>query len=337
MCHRNLKFCFFLSRDRKTSPKREELSDISDSLNRDSGVSFSSDLEASTSSLSSKRKSPEALKSTKSAKRQKSFSINEERTETEIDCSILDFSSRKSTEGKFRDLYRSEPTADKLLISGIEKAELYPGTHIGRDDEKDGRKAEEKTACSNLPEGELTDVNGSEERMLCIEYQEPQEYIKTYSDTSDRNDRYSTEGLEYPLSTSSDTPDNEEKKKEAKTKKVKKAPSVRKRSSQSSQDSEDSSGKGGPENTKAKAASVPRKYLCLSEEKLLAFKRKQVLKKINKLPISERYILHGRNLLPWKQEVIQTTKNKYYAHVLVRNYLTALSHKWGTGTLFVLF
>ena len=320
--------CFFLSRDRKTSQKREELSDISDSLNRDSGISFSSDLEASTSSLPSKRKSPEALKSSKSAKRQKSFSINEERTETAIDCSILDFSSRKSTEGKFRDLYRSEPTADKLLISGIEKAELYPGTHIGRDDEKDGRKAEEKTACSNLPEGELTDVNGSEERMLCIEYQEPQEYIKTYFDTSDRNDRYSTEGLEYPLSTSSDTMDNEEKKMETKTKKVKRAPSVRKSNSQSSQDSEDSSGKGD-----TKTASVPRKYLCLSEEKLLAFKRKQVLKKINKLPISERYILHGRNLLPWKQEVIQTTKNKYYAHVL----LSALSNKWGTGTLFVLF
>ena len=75
----------------------------------------------------------------------------------------------------------------------------------------------------------------------------------------------------------------------------------------SGQDSEDS-GKGDSEDTEAAPEAVPRKYLCLSEEKLLAFKRKQVLKKINKLPISERYILHGRNLLPWKQKVIQTAQ-----------------------------
>ena len=256
-------------------------------------------MEASTP-LPSKRKSPEALRSSNPAKRQKSFSINDGPTKTAIDCTILDFSSRKSTEGKFRDLYRSEPTADKLLISGIEKAELHPRTLIGPDDEKDERKAEEKSACSNVPEVELRDMNGSDERMLCIEYQEPQGDIKTSSYTSDCDDRYSTEGREYPLSTSSDTPDNDEKKMETKMEEVKRMPVVRKNSSQSSQESEDT-----------KAASVPRKYLCLSEEKLLAFKRKQVLKKINKLPISERYILHGRNLLPWKQEVIQTTKNKY--------------------------
>ena len=61
------------------------------------------------------------------------------------------------------------------------------------------------------------------------------------------------------------------------------------------------SGKGDSED--AEKAPVPKKLLCLSEEKLLAFKRKQVLKKINKLPISKRYVLHGRNLLPWKQQV----------------------------------
>ena len=46
---------------------------------------------------------------------------------------------------------------------------------------------------------------------------------------------------------------------------------------------------------------------CLSEEKLLAMKRKQALKKIRKLPISERFILHGRNLLPWKQKVFHSS------------------------------
>ena len=254
--------------------------------------------------MPSKRKSPEALSPSKSAKRQKSFSINDGTTETANDCTILDFSSRKSTEGKFRDLYRSESAADKLLISGIERAELHPRTLIGLDDEKDERKAEEKSACSNVPGDGLTDVNGSDEKMLRIEYQEPEGDIKTSSYTSD--DMYSTEGREVPFSSGSDIPDNEE----TKMKEVKRVPVVRKNSSQSSHDSEES-GKGDPENTKA--ASVPRKYLCLSEEKLLAFKRKQVLKKINKLPISERYILHGRNLLPWKQEVILTTKNKYYA------------------------
>ena len=49
---------------------------------------------------------------------------------------------------------------------------------------------------------------------------------------------------------------------------------------------------------------APGSSKSLSEEKLLAIKRKQMLRKIRKLPISERFILHGRNLLPWNQKVI---------------------------------
>ena len=41
------------------------------------------------------------------------------------------------------------------------------------------------------------------------------------------------------------------------------------------------------------------------KEKVLAKQRKEVLKKIRHLPISERFILHGRNLLPWNQKVIK--------------------------------
>ena len=55
---------------------------------------------------------------------------------------------------------------------------------------------------------------------------------------------------------------------------------------------------------KEECETVQRKYLCLSEDKLLAIKRKEVLKRIKKLPISERFIVHGRNLLPWNQKVL---------------------------------
>ena len=51
-------------------------------------------------------------------------------------------------------------------------------------------------------------------------------------------------------------------------------------------------------------SAAPGSSKSLSEEKLLAIKRKQMLRKIRKLPISERFILHGRNLLPWNQKVI---------------------------------
>ena len=278
---------------------------------RDSGISLSSPLQASTplpekdEQFLKKRKSPEELEPGLSSKRQKSFSINEEMTETEIDCTILELRSRKSTEGNFRDLYRSDSTADKLLISGIEKDELHPRTLNEREDEKN-EKADEKTACSKLPEGEPMDVNGSDERMLCIEYQGPEGDGGTSSNTSDGDDSFLTEDiLDYEDLLS----DLEEENMETETKEdEKRGPEVRDSDKtaevriQSSQDSEDS-GKGDSEDTEA--APVPRKYLCLSEEKLLAFKRKQVLKKINKLPISQRYILHGRNLLPWRQKVLK--------------------------------
>ena len=309
--------------------------DLNNSL-RDSGISLSSPLQASTplpekdEYFLKKRKSPEEeLRPVgNSSKRQKSFSINDENEmETGIDCTILELRSRKSTEGKFRDLYRSDSTADKLLISGIEKAELHPRTLIEPDDEKNGRKADEKAAvaCSKQPEGEPMDVNGSsDERMLSIEYQEPQGDVSSSFDLSSNvDDSFLTdESIDYE-----ELPSDleEEEKMETETKEEKKGPDVRvsvkipEDRIQSSQDSEDS-GKGDSEDTEATlgkyetrrelkedteaaVAQVPRKYLCLSEEKLLAFKRKQVLKKINKLPISERYILHGRNLIPWRQKV----------------------------------
>ena len=300
MCHRS-KFlrCLYPFRD------------LNNSL-RDSGIDLSSPLQASTplpekdENFLKKRKSPEELEPCSSSKRQKSFSINDEMTETEIDCTILELRSRKSSEGKFRDLYRSDSAADKLLISGIEKDELHPRTLNEREDEKN-EKADEKTACSKLPEDEPMDVNGSDERMLCIEYQEPEgDNVRTSSDTSDGDDSFLTEDiLDYEDLLS----DLEEEKMETETKEDenRSPPEVRESDKnaevriQSSQDSEDS-GKGESEDTESQAP-VPRKYLCLSEEKLLAFKRKQVLKKINKLPISQRYILHGRNLLPWRQKV----------------------------------
>ena len=312
---------------------------------RESGISSSSTVEASTplnlvkdNNFVKKRKSPEELEHGHSSKRQKSFSINEDRTETEIDCTILDLRSRKSSEGKFRDLYRSDSAGDKLPISGIEKAKLHSKRLIELD--------AEKAACSRLPEGGPMDVNGAE-RILCIEnsqQQQPEEEIKTCSDigdTTEGDDSCLTEEsvdyedllsdledeeMEEVVSWVSDSEvDGDVKNKEVQvdltedeetdlemeteTQAGENEAEVREKVRQkkivnaetpSCHHAEDS-GKGDSED--AEKAPVPKKLLCLSEEKLLAFKRKQVLKKINKLPISKRYVLHGRNLLPWKQQV----------------------------------
>ena len=79
------------------------------------------------------------------------------------------------------------------------------------------------------------------------------------------------------------------------------SPSVTSKKEDSSQDSVENV---SSLSVKEDSETVNRKYLCLSEDKLLAMKRKEVLKRIKKLPISERFIVHGRNLLPWNQKVL---------------------------------
>lgn len=48
--------------------------------------------------------------------------------------------------------------------------------------------------------------------------------------------------------------------------------------------------------------SVKKNHMCLPKDRILEIKRKNVLKKIKKLPRCKRHILHGRNFLPWRQK-----------------------------------
>ena len=60
------------------------------------------------------------------------------------------------------------------------------------------------------------------------------------------------------------------------------------------------------------SSSSPSKTKSPVKEKQLAKQRKEVLKKIRHLPISERFILHGRNLLPWNQKVIKRNYKLFF-------------------------
>jgi len=67
----------------------------------------------------------------------------------------------------------------------------------------------------------------------------------------------------------------------------------------SSQESVDS-GIGVSEDNEA--AFPVRDYTCSVKRKIIAYKRRQVLKKIKKLSIINRSVIHDRNFVPWRQK-----------------------------------
>ena len=290
---------------------------------RDSGISISSPLEASTplnleSDVQLKRKSMEPNVGN-SSKRQKSFSFNDNRVETEIDSTLLELRSRKLDLENFRD--KLERTEEDSLGIGNGDGELISRKLV--------QVEEESTQNSHLTANDC----GGEDRVIiadreaaagrkCIQ-NAPVKDIKL-SDASvanvfDSDDISMTEeqmsytdtfDLEEDMETDLDEEDvaifHEFNKDTEKSEDDEKIIATSKQEEMSEAAGSDGSNTSViTEQERELEPGQTRKYLCLSEEKLLAFKRKQVLKKIRKLPISERFILHGRNLLPWNQKVVK--------------------------------
>ena len=289
---------------------------------RDSGISISSPLEASTplnleSDVQLKRKSMEQNVGN-SSKRQKSFSFNDNRVETEIDSTLLELRSRKLDLENFRDkLERTEEDSlgigngDGELISRklvqVEE-ESTQNSHLTANDCRgedrviiaDREAAAGRKCIQNAPVKDIKLSDASVANVFDSDDISMTEEQMSYTDTFDLEEDMDTDLDEEDVAIfhefNKDTEKSEDDEKIIAT------------SKQEMSEAAGSDGSNTSVNTEQERELEPgqtRKYLCLSEEKLLAFKRKQVLKKIRKLPISERFILHGRNLLPWNQKVVK--------------------------------
>ena len=289
---------------------------------RDSGISISSPLEASTplnleSDVQLKRKSMEPNVGN-SSKRQKSFSFNDNRVETEIDSTLLELRSRKLDLENFRDkLERTEEDSlgigngDGELISRklvqVEE-ESTQNSHLTANDCRgedrviiaDREAAAGRKCIQNAPVKDIKLSDASVANVFDSDDISMTEEQMSYTDTFDLEEDMDTDLDEEDVAIfhefNKDTEKSEDDEKIIAT------------SKQEMSEAAGSDGSNTSVNTEQERELEPgqtRKYLCLSEEKLLAFKRKQVLKKIRKLPISERFILHGRNLLPWNQKVVK--------------------------------
>ena len=254
-----------------------------------------------------------------SSKRQKSFSFNDNRVETEIDSTLLELRSRKLDLENFRD--KLERTEEDSLGIGNGDGELISRKLVQVEEEStqnshltandcggedrviiaDREAAAGRKCIQNAPVKDIKLSDASVANVFDSDDISMTEEQMSYTDTFDLEEDMDTDLDEEDVAIfhefNKDTEKSEDDEKIIATSKQ-----------EEMSEAAGSDGSNTSVNTEQERELEPgqtRKYLCLSEEKLLAFKRKQVLKKIRKLPISERFILHGRNLLPWNQKVVK--------------------------------
>ena len=256
---------------------------------RDSGISLESPLTASTPILNHdknlKRKSlqDESFPN----KRQKSISINGA-DETDIDCTLLELRPRKLSDDELHETPALEEIREYHDLIAIE--------------DKSGDYEDKNQMWENSAGKTEKNVRG----VLCLQnYSEGKTLPRLFASSDDIEENLDEDHGETISIKSGDLDDDDveqfRKENDSGIESGDKHSSDEKCSSQSEE--EDKSLSPSSSCPSSGAESSPSKYLCLSEDKLLALKRKQVLKKIKKLPISGRHIVHGRNLLPWNQKV----------------------------------
>ena len=226
------------------------------------------------------------------SKRQKSISINGD--ETEIDCTLLELRPRRLHGDDLRD--------DSLM-----EVEEFPG-----EDHVEGQRQQSKILSIEYQSGEDIglstgpDTNGDEHRDKLATFSD----ILTISDDS-LNDSSIEEIDHFDIESLSEDTDFDEEDVAAFHEEIVEAKNQKESEIESKdsgvgslQDIESPKKHPKPDEDSDKSNPSPNKSKSPVKERLLTKQRKEVLKKIRYLPISERFILHGRNLLPWNQKVI---------------------------------
>jgi len=299
---------------------------------KDSGISLSSPLETSTpifdeNDKNLKRKSINEPDPCSSTKRQKSISINGD--ETEIDFTLLELRPRK---------LRDNDLCDGSVIEIDENSIVEEEGNAIIVKEKDKESTIEETVDKDISmsesETDFAEASGQQEPVIIdlddsYSLEEQLDYSDILSDNEEVDDLDSEVREDEDISFNQEdvdtfnrenSPDmikdiglNQIQHKEDKVNTSDSSDEIESTSVTSIKEFEDSppssvedSSPSSVEDSSTQSAKEDIEYVqqkSLSEDKLLAMKRKEVLKRIKKLPISKRFIVHGRNLLPWNQKV----------------------------------